>query len=145
LCYRLEIILKALKQRILHTVGSNGYFSAKYLSAKYYSAKVEIIQPNIIQPNIIQPSSAKSYSAKYYSAKFSQILFSQILFSQSLNYSAKREFIQPIGNIYSAKLRGGWRPKPVASWSNNYIADKPAGALILYYVCIYNTNPRNLL
>ena len=68
-----------------------------------------IIQPNIIQPNIIQPN--------------------EILFSQMKYYSAKWEY-------YSAKLRGGWRPKPGASWRNHYIA-KYAGRREYYTVDVY--------
>ncbi len=68
-----------------------------------------IIQSKIIQPNIIQPN--------------------QIVFSQMKYYSAKWEY-------YSAKLRGGWRPKPDASWRNHYIK-KYAGRREYYDVDEY--------
>jgi hypothetical protein len=111
-------------------ISQTGYLSDQFLSAKflsgiwgdiyqpnmYYSAKyllfsqMGIIQSNIIQPNIIQPN--------------------QILFSQMKYYSAKWEY-------YSAKLRGGWRPKAGASWRNHYIV-KYAGrrGTITFCMCV---------
>jgi hypothetical protein len=44
-----------------------------------------------------------------------------------------------------AFLPGGWRPKPVASWSNNYIAHWTGWRANMNGICLYKTNSRNLL
>jgi hypothetical protein len=93
----------------------NGIFISQ---TGHLSAKRDIYQPNIYQPNIYQPNKIFISQLKYLSAKWEHL---------------------------SAKLRGGWCPKPGASRPNHYIGIIiPASALILYHQCVYQTNPCNL-
>ena len=71
---------------------------------------------DIYQPNIYQPN--------------------KIFINQMKYLSDKWEYL-------SAKLRGGWRPRPVASWQNNYIAkyaDRRAN--IICYMRIEDKSPQ---
>jgi hypothetical protein len=70
----------------------------------YLSAKRDIYQPNIYQPNIYQPN---IYQSNIYQPN-------KIFISQLKYLSAKWEYL-------SANFRGGWHPKPGASWTNHYI------------------------
>jgi hypothetical protein len=65
----------------------------------YLSAKRDIYQPNIYQPNIYQPNIHQP---------------NKIFISQLKYLSAKWEYL-------SAKLQGGWGPKPGVSRPNHYI------------------------